>query len=438
MKNIQDNDEARYLLDLKLLSSLKPIKGKVINLENKASNLNIKENINCLNEDKKLNIDNNLLNTNLFFPTKLDYNMTSNNFNNFYCYNNDIHNQMTNMSIKNKKNMFSNNNFFQDPFYFLDNNVNESNYQSLLSFGKMKSKEGFNLLNNNNIKLSQESFLSNKNYLLNNNDITEDDNNKNKISNFDTINFFQNNINYNVINNLNNINLNNNINNNFINNTNIININNNTINNININNNINFNNTLNNNNNINNNKIITEHNNNYNKYELNDFLFKKRNSSEDKISKDNNKYSSKKIIDIKKNLFKIQKKEKDKPILKNNIRLNIIFNCYQNKPKGKLKKQRNKKKLFNFSCSHKNCQYIYKTLKQLQNHHHKMIPECQNDLILLLKLIYNTKLILVKNISNNVYKKKYFSELYENSIKNISFNQYTETISGIHLDEFNL
>ena len=118
--------------------------------------------------------------------------------------------------------------------------------------------------------------------------------------------------------------------------------------------------------------------------------------------------------------------------------MNIIFNCYQNKPKGKLKKQRNKKKLFNFSCSHKNCQYIYKTLKQLQNHHHKMIPECQNDLILLLKLIYNTKLILVKNISNNVYKKKYFSELYENSIKNISFNQYTETISGIHLDEFNL
>ena len=65
-----------------------------------------------------------------------------------------------------------------------------------------------------------------------------------------------------------------------------------------------------------------------------------------------------------------------------------------------------------------------------------MIPECQIDLISLLKEIYNTKLILTKCISNDIDKKKYFSELFEKSIKNISLNQYTETISGTHLDEF--
>ena len=64
------------------------------------------------------------------------------------------------------------------------------------------------------------------------------------------------------------------------------------------------------------------------------------------------------------------------------------------------------------------------------------MPECQNDLISLLKEIYNTKLILIKCISNDINKKKYFSDLYENSIKNISLNQYTETISGTHLEEF--
>jgi predicted metallo-beta-lactamase superfamily hydrolase len=57
-------------------------------------------------------------------------------------------------------------------------------------------------------------------------------------------------------------------------------------------------------------------------------------------------------------------------------------------------------------------------------------------LISLLKEIYNTKLILIKCISNDINKKKYFSELYENSLKKISLNQYTETISGTHLEDF--
>ena len=130
MNNVKDNDESSYRLVLKLLSSLKQMKGKVINLGNKSNHLNLNGNIN--NKDKTINLENNMLNTNLFFPTKLDFTL-----NNFYSYNNDIQSRlMTNISIQNKNYMFSNNNlFFQDPFYLADNST---------SLGQMKSKEGFN------------------------------------------------------------------------------------------------------------------------------------------------------------------------------------------------------------------------------------------------------------------------------------------------------
>ena len=437
MNNVKDNDESRYLLDLKLLSSLKPIKGKVINLENKSNHIELNGNINNLNKDKTINLENNMLNTNLFFPTKFDFTL-----NNVYNYNNDIQSRlMTNISIQNINNMFSNNNFFfQDPFYLADNITYENNYRNLLSLVQMKSKEGFNLLNNNNnynnTKIS-DSFLSNKNYLLNNNininnnDI-KDENIRNKLLNID-LNYFQKNVNNNYINNFNLYNFNNDFNNNFFNNYNIININSNIYNNIDFNN---FNNniykTVNNNNFINNiNNII--HENNINRNEFGNFLNKKRKTTEN-AKKNKKLFSTNKIIK-----FKTNKNDKENEIEKKKItRPIIIFKCYQNKPKGINKKQKIKKKKFNLTCSHPNCQYICKTLKQLQNHHHKMIPDCQNDLISLLKLIYNTKLILIKNISNNINKRKYFSEVYEMSIKNISFNQYTQTISGSYLEKIDL
>ena len=67
-----------------------------------------------------------------------------------------------------------------------------------------------------------------------------------------------------------------------------------------------------------------------------------------------------------------------------------------------------------------------------------MISECQNDIILLLKLIYKSKLILLKFISNDIHKKDNFSEFYNNSLKNISFNEYVEAICGFNLDEIPL
>ena len=191
-----DIDENLYLLDIKLLSSLKPIKSKVINLENNQYALDIKENKNNINKETK--IENNLLNTNLLFPSKLDFNITSNSFYNF-------NNEMTNLSIKYKSKPY-NNNIFQDPFYLMDKNINDYNNQSIVSFGQIKSKKGFYISNNKN-NFSQESFY-NKNYIANNNNILkEEENFKNNLINSDTMNLFSTNINSNYFNNINNANI---------------------------------------------------------------------------------------------------------------------------------------------------------------------------------------------------------------------------------------
>ena len=397
MKNIQENEQNRFLLDLKLLSSLKSIKGKVIHLENKANNSDINTNITNTFELKKPNIvnNNNLLNINFGLSGCLDSNPL---YNNNYCQNQ----YLSNMSIKNQKNIFTNNNILQDPFSLLENHLNENPHRSLLSFEEMNSKEGYNILNNSiNNKFSQDSFMFYNNNNNNNNN-NEDDVGKNKNNNLDTMNLFINN----VVNNS----YSNNINNNYYNNN---------INNFCFNNNTN--------------KINTELSFNY-QDNIDDAFYKKRKSDIIKQNSLKGNSSINKNIRLKKNIFKTQKNNKD--INKNRIRPKIIFNCYQSKQKSKFRKQKNKKNNFSFRCSHTNCEYTYKTLKQLQNHHYKMMSECQFDLISLLKEIYNTKLILIKCISNDINKKKYFSDLYEKSIKNISLNQYTETISGTHLEEY--
>ena len=384
MKNIQENEQNRFLLDLKLLSSLKSIKGKVIHLDNKANNSDINTNI-----TNTLVNNNNLLNINFGLSGRLDFNNLPNN-------NNYGQNQyFSNMSIKNQKNMYTNS-IIQEPFCLLENHLNENPHRSLLSFEEMNSKEGYNILNNTiNNKLSQDSFM----FFNNNNNNAEEDINKNK--NMDTMNLFINNVNNSYTNNINN-NYFNNINNFYFNNNNL-------------------------------NKLNSELS--FHQENVDDFLYKKRKPD---ITKQSSSALNKKNR-LKQNIFKTQKnnKDKDKDIInKNRIRPKIIFNCYQSKQKPKFRKQKNKKNNFSFHCSHTNCEYSYKTLKQLQNHHYKMMPECQVDLISLLKEIYNTKLILIKFISNDINKKKYFSDLYENSLKNISLNQYTETISGTHLEEF--
>ena len=283
MKNIQENDQNRFLLDLKLLSSLKSIKGKVIHLDNKANSSDINTNITNTFDVKKQNLfnnNNNLLNINLGIPGRLDFNYLPNNNNNF-CQNQ----YFSNMSIKNQKNMYTNS-IIQDPFCLLDNHLNENPHRSLLSFEEMNSKEGYNILNNTiNNKFSQDSFM-----FLNNNNNIEDDINKNKNNNLDAMNIFINNVNNSYTNN---------INNNYFNNIN----------------NFCFNSNA--------NKINAELS--FNQDNIDNFLYKKRKSDIAKQNGQKGNSSSSKNNQIKKNIFKTQKNNKD--INKNRIKPKIIFNC---------------------------------------------------------------------------------------------------------------
>lgn len=118
---------------------------------------------------------------------------------------------------------------------------------------------------------------------------------------------------------------------------------------------------------------------------------------------------------------------------KNNIKSenNNIFNCYQKKKK----RRKNNKEIKKFKCVHPYCEYSYKTLKQLQNHHYKMTSECQLDSVYILKLIKNTKTILINIIKDDNNKKEYFSEIYQKNINKITLNNYLEYIAGIHFDD---
>ena len=84
---------------------------------------------------------------------------------------------------------------------------------------------------------------------------------------------------------------------------------------------------------------------------------------------------------------------------------------------------------------HPKCDNFYKTLKQLQNHHYKMISECQLDSVQVLKLIYNIKKIIINIINKDKKKKDYFSKLYEDSMNKITLSNYSEFIAGAHFND---
>ena len=114
----------------------------------------------------------------------------------------------------------------------------------------------------------------------------------------------------------------------------------------------------------------------------------------------------------------------------NNLDNNNLFNCYQKK-----KKRRRKLEIKKFKCLHPICYCSYKTMKQLKNHHYKMTTECQLDTVYILKLISSTKKMLFKLFAKDKSKKKYFCKLYENSINNVSLNNYFESIVGTNIDD---
>jgi hypothetical protein len=89
---------------------------------------------------------------------------------------------------------------------------------------------------------------------------------------------------------------------------------------------------------------------------------------------------------------------------------------------------KNRKK---YQCKHLGCNLRFKTNKLLIYHHLKMLPECKDDTICLLKMINKTKKMLIKIIEgreDSSYDK--FSSLYEKAMKEISLIEHIKLYTG--------
>ena len=183
------------------------------------------------------------------------------------------------------------------------------------------------------------------------------------------------------------------------------------------------------------------------------FLNKKRNSDNDmnlnfNIKENENK--EKELNDIKKNnvVKSNTAKQKSTFFLVKQPKNQIIENPQKKHlftviPKSNYiyrKRKPRKTKFFNgikagINCRHKGCESVFKTKKQLVFHHYKMSPECHNDTINILKMIYFTKIILLKDIEGreNLFGK--YSELYKITMNNISLDEHIETLVGLNFED---
>ncbi len=104
------------------------------------------------------------------------------------------------------------------------------------------------------------------------------------------------------------------------------------------------------------------------------------------------------------------------------------------------RKPRKKKFLSNiknkFICGHVGCDGLFKTKKQLVFHHYKMNIDCYNDTINLLKMINSVKEIFLKK--NNQKEEKiseHLSELYKETMKKISLDEHIEALVGFNFND---
>ena len=148
----------------------------------------------------------------------------------------------------------------------------------------------------------------------------------------------------------------------------------------------------------------------------NDLLNKKR-KFDNNISLFPKKIKENKIKNERRNLIDINKNN-NKRELNENIKNEEIIEIKEN-----------------FICNHNNCDINFKTQKLKSFHHIKMSPKCLEDSISFLKLIYQTKLLLLKNIEKD--KKYYgkFSYLYENTMKDISLKEYINIYAGFKIKD---
>lgn len=163
------------------------------------------------------------------------------------------------------------------------------------------------------------------------------------------------------------------------------------------------------------NQVILNNNNNNISSENNSFLNKKR-ASDDTSSLSKNKDSKLEINNEQNNIFDISAKKKD--LLKiNNI----------NETTADQNKQ---EKIKNYFCRHTGCDIKFKTEKLAIFHHLKMSPKCHEDSINILKLINDTKKLLLKI---NKEKKTNIDDItskYESEMKDLSLVEYIKIYTG--------
>ena len=164
----------------------------------------------------------------------------------------------------------------------------------------------------------------------------------------------------------------------------------------------------------------------------------KENENKEKEYNDIKKTNNTKIFNIPKvkNTFfcvKPKKEEDNKKIMFTVItKSNYIYRKRKPRIKKLLNNIQNK-----ISCGHDKCDGLFKTKKQLVFHHYKMSIECHNDTINLLKMINSVKEILLKKKNfkekENIFNK--FSELYKETMKNISLPEHIETLVGFNFED---
>lgn len=407
--------ENRLLLDIQLLSTLKSIPGKIIPLSNKINDISKNNNQdNFCNKRNKIETINNINNiVNQIDKSNLNYmNNNNNSINNFYTSNNYCINNSINNNINPNYIISGGIGPFPDYYGLFDNPllISPSNHPSFLSIKSDIKNNNFISKDNN---FTQNSFYFHNFMMLNNNINNHNEYNFNK----------ENNIN-NIINNkFSQLSYYNSGNEDFLKKKRSSHL-------------LyrqNSHNSCEYNNNLNNNNSLLSYYNCYDnsKKENKNIIHINEEKEEKEINRNNN---VKKVLFNIENYTEISEEENDTiyhNIINNNLDNNNLFNCYQKRRKKKKKNNEFKK----YKCVHPKCDNSFKTLKQLQNHHYKMISECQYDSVQVLKLIYNVKIILIHLIMNNQNKKAYFTKLYEDSINKISLNNYSEFITGTHFND---
>lgn len=112
----------------------------------------------------------------------------------------------------------------------------------------------------------------------------------------------------------------------------------------------------------------------------------------------------------------------------------------ENRPKRKrYYRKKTKIQTYEFSCVHPNCGVQYKTNKQRIAHHNKMNQECRSDLVGLIYLIKETKVLLMMNnlhmLNSNEENINKIKIKYEKCMQNSSLQDHVQFVTGKNFEE---